>query len=268
MEKEKVMGKRISWLTVLWVVSTVSGANAAPPTEHFLICIPGGPGTAEEADARLGTFLDSLGEGVVSLKGHYAVTKEACEAILLQHKPRFALFSHAELRERAQALKPVPLLTVTPVDEQPIQYFIVAQKGVTFDSLKGKSLLSPHWPEESLLSQVAFKRDLKAHFSGKKGSALRALKKVAKGKADAALLDALEHASMKELPFANNLDVVLTSIELPGLAIVELGGLTALGKKLRTAGARLCSSSSDACKAVEMKELKPSEPKEYDILLK
>ena len=128
MEKEKVMRKRICWLTVLWIMSTASGVNAAPPTEHFLICIPGGPGSAEEAEGRLRTFLDALGEGIVSLKGHYAVTKEACENILLQHKPRFALFSHAELRTRASALNPVPLLTVVPIDEHPIQYFVVARK--------------------------------------------------------------------------------------------------------------------------------------------
>ena len=258
----------VKWGLTLFVGIVMTTANAEPSPEQFLICIPGGPGSAEEAGDRLKTFLDALGEGVVPLEGHYAVTKNGCDKVLKEKQPRFALFSHTEYRARASTLKAVPLLSVAPLDGLPMQYFIVARKGSSMDSVKGGSLISPHWSDEKLLSEVAFERDLATHFQGKKGSALRALKKVVKGKADVALLNAVEYKSMKELRFADQLEVILQSVELPALAIVEIGGVTELGKKLTARGKTLCTSESDACKSVEMSGLKSPELKDYQKLLK
>ena len=236
--------------------------------QFVLICVPGGPGSTEEAQERIDLFLTELAKGTgEALSGVYANTKSGCDKWIGEKKPRFALFAHSELATRGKALKASPLLEAIPQDKLAMRYHIVGKVGATMDSLKGGKLLSPHWKKEAFLSRHVFQMSLKEAFKGKRGSALRSIKKVAKGKAEAALLNEAEFQAMKDTKFGSELVAVLSSIELPGLALVELGGETALGRKVRDSGKQLCKRSPDACKGVEMSQLKPADTTRYDGIL-
>lgn len=237
--------------------------------EHFvLICVPGGPGSQAEAQERIDLFLGELSKGTgKTLTGAYANSRRDCDKMIGEKKPQFALFAHGELAARGAALKATPLLEVIPQNNSAMRYHLVAQKGATLESIKGGKLLSPHWEDEVFLSGRVFKMPLKEVFKGKRGSALRAIKKVAKGKADVALLNELEFNGIQETKFANDLFAVVSSPELPGVALVELGGQSELGRKVQASGEKVCSRAPAACKGVEMSALKPSDATRYDMIL-
>jgi len=237
--------------------------------EHFvLICVPGGPGSQAEAQERIDLFLSELSKGTgKTLTGTYANTREECDKVLGEKKPQFALFAHGELAARGKELKAVPLLEVIPQNNSAMRYHLVAQKGTTLESLKGGKLLSPHWEDEVFLSGRVFNMPLKEMFKGKRGSALRAIKKVAKGKADVALLNELEFNGIQETKFADALSAVASSPELPGVALVELGGQSDLGRKVQASGEKVCSRAPEACKGVEMSSLRLTDKARYKIIL-
>lgn len=252
----------------LFVGTVVLASGDVRGEEHVLICIPGGPGNAEDAAPRIERFLQGLaGTSGESFVGHYENSREGCDKIVRNTPPRFAIFDHAVFASLQKKLGLTPFLEVEPSNGLPIRYHLMSRGGETLESLKGKALLSAHWDKADFLSRVAFKIDLKTNFKGGKSSALRAIKKLVKGKVDVILLDESEYQSLRELPFAKDLIAVSSSDVLPGLALSEVGPLSALGKKVQKAGAALCTKDPDACIGVEMKSLRAVDSSRYLGLL-
>ena len=253
-------------LTGLWIgLIAVFGTATAGAEEHFLICIPGAPGSSADAAERVDGFLSVLESDTGPMTGHYATRADECDRILEMHSPRFALFSHGELARRAKALKAVPILEVEGLEQGPNQYHLVVQKGTEEQPLSG-ALLSPHWRDFSWISSLFEGVDWSG-FEGKRKGALRSLKKLSKGKIRAVLLNETERRAMAELPFADALSVVKSSVELPGLAIVELGGLSSKGKALRKAGTSVCKGAPAQCKGVEIRSLKSTTADRYSRVI-
>ncbi len=251
-----------------WALAAILVTVASAPAQaeqHFLICVPGAPGSAADASERVKSFLALLEKDVGPMTGHYATRPAECDRILQKHSPRFGLFSHGELARRSSDLKPVPLLEVEGLDSGPLQYHLIVRKGEESGPVAGE-MLSPHWEDFPWIRTLFVDMDWTG-VQGKRKSALRSLKKLAKGKVQSVLVNEKEKRAMAELPFGPELEVHASSADLPGLALVELGGLSSKGKKLRKAGAAVCKAAPAQCKGVEIRSLKATTVERYRLVL-
>jgi ABC-type amino acid transport substrate-binding protein len=102
--------------------------------------------------------------------------------------------------------------------------------------------------DTTFLSKVVFagKLDAATHFDLKQTKRpLRAIRKVARGKLDAALVDDVQLQSLKGLPLFAKLSVIYESADVPNLGMVYVKGRAAAGdvKKFADALANMCQDS-------------------------
>ena len=81
-------------LTGLWIgLIAVFGTATAGAEEHFLICIPGAPGSSADAAERVDGFLSVLESDTGPMTGHYATRADECDRILEMHSLALLFFS-------------------------------------------------------------------------------------------------------------------------------------------------------------------------------
>ncbi len=141
-----------------------------------------------------------------------------------------------------------PLVLARVGGKTSTKYRVLVKKGSykTLDELKGKVLTGNLVDDPVYLSKVVFAGKYQAgqHFTLKQTPrALRALRNVGKGKADAALVDDLQFSSLKQLPLFDKLEAIYESEEVPNLGLVYLDGRTteADARKLAQALVGMCS---------------------------
>jgi len=259
--------KFAKWGCFLLASSLCFSTTASAETVYGLVCVPGGAGSAEEAQERIDTFFSAL-EPLVGFKveGEYQNTLAGCESYLKRQSPSFGIFSTPVYLEWKKEKKLVVMGEVLREGHGEGRFYVVGRKGTTLEGLRGQALLSRHWDLEPFVSSVAFqnKLNLAEHFQGKKvSSGLRAIKKVSKGKAGAALLDEQEYASLGSLPLPVELEALLTSEPLPGAPLVLIGKGGKNAKSLKKGLGRLCVVNKAACEAIQLKQIRLVKPGHY-----
>lgn len=256
------------WLALGGALLLASSAAEAKPL-RMLICVPGGPGSTQDAAERMQKFFDAFKATTqLELTGEYHTSEAACEKFMAAGKPDLALFPYRTFFGQRAEWQLVPVAQFVREGQGDNRYYLLANKGASLDSLQGAKLMSPHLKESALLSKVGFegKVDLDSGFEAKRGSAIKAIKSLAKGKVSAIVLDEREYNSISATPFNGQFEVVLTSVPLPVAPLSVFGGDEKLAAKLRASLPGMCKSSPDACKPLEVIELKPAAPAEYDPL--
>jgi ABC-type phosphate/phosphonate transport system substrate-binding protein len=134
----------------------------------------------------------------------------------------------------------------------------------SLDALKGKKLWTTLAESPSYLSKVVFdgKLDATKHFALKRvGHALKAVRAVLRGEADAALIDDDQLAAAKKMQGGDKLAVAYSSPPLPPLPVVVFGKLIkpADAKKLAKVITSLCGSADGAavCKEMRLTRIAP-----------
>lgn len=263
------------WLAIAFSVFAVAaGAVTAPAPARaeghkMLVCFPGGPGSTADATERLAAFFARL-KAVSGLEvtGEYHNTREACERYLTSAAPSIAMFPYAELIDRQQSLGLVPVAQVTRQGRGDNRYFVVAKKGSTLDGLKGKTLMTAVGGDLAVVAKAGFgkKLDLQSHFQVQTvATALKAIKGLAKGTVDAALLDANEYKSLQGLPNASELEAIATSDPLPGAPVVVTAAGAPLAQTLREALPKVCQEPK-ACEAIEVERIAPADASTYQAI--
>lgn len=260
------------WHALALALMVAAPLLAAPAhADHtMLVCFPGGPGSTTDASERLRAFFARLQEvSGLQVKGEYHNTREACDRYIKDRSPTIAMFPYAELVAWHEALKLVPVAQVTRQGRGDNRYYVVAKKGTALDALKGKALMTAVGADLPVISKVGFgaKLDVEAHFQVKPvATALKAIKALAKGEVDAALLDANEYKSLQSLPNASELEAVATSDPLPGAPVVVMGEGAAIAGKLREALPKVCEDAK-ACEAIEVERIAPADLSAFQAIL-
>ena len=257
----------------LW--SLVSPAPAAG--QAMVICHMGGPGTTAQAQGGVDKFLrhieKTVGVKARSMTGEYHTTMAGCLAYVAKNKPVFGVFDLPTYLKQQKAWKISPLGHLGEANAQ--RYHVLVREGTYADlaALRGKVLISTV-RDLTFVSRIILggkmdvTRDLKVKLTRRP---LKGIRKVARSRADATLVDAMAHAHLKELKLPVKLKVIHTSAGLPGLTLAVLqvnkGSTGETINKITGALSRLCSGEGKGlCKSFQIKAFKRARARVYGKL--
>ena len=235
------------------------GQARAEARFQVLVCYPGGPvkaKTAAPAMDKMLRVLEKLGGWPAGSFSHAFTSKaDECRKLLADKKPAFAITSLGLFLEHRESNHLVPLANPRISGRSEDVYRILVKKGGPKDlaGLKGKTLSGTLLGEPKFLRRVIFKGQINPaeHFMLKPSKrALRSLRKLARGKLDAVMVNQLQYSGIKQLPFAADFEVIFTSEAMP------LQGLVADSQKTTKADrAKLTNSLVKMCSHADGKQM-------------
>lgn len=240
---------RFAWHLLL--ILSLTAAPAAALGHGMVICYVGGPGNTKQAVPVVAKFLRHMeqvsGLKAGSMTGEYHTTRSACMDYIKRAKPSFGVFDLATYLNQSSALKLRPLACMGKPDGT--RYHLLVRKGSygTLKELQGKQLISSLVKDLAFVSKIIFKADVDAskHFKIKyTRRPLKGVRRVARQRADATLVDHMAYHHLGELKLPVKLKSIYRSPGLPGLTMASLDGgrgAEAAVKKIIKALPRLCA---------------------------
>jgi len=193
----------------------------------FIAAHAGAGANAQNAQPYIDQFLriaeQMTGWPVNSAKGEWVDDEKGAEKAIAERKPGFAILDpemFLALRKK-ESLEPIAEVKGKTFNKGHYNIVVKDPALKTLADLKGKKLASNHLASTKYVSKVAFggKIDVDKEFVlVKTAQPSKPIKAVARGEADAALIDDEQLAQMKEL--APDLKVIWTSPALPPTPVV------------------------------------------------
>ena len=217
-------------------------ASAAPDPEMIVVCYPGGPVNAKDANGAMSSMLrvvERVGQWQANSFNSLFTTKlDECRRQMDDKNPKFAITSlglYLELRGRHN-LAPVAQPKIKGRTSE--RYRVMAQKDKyqSLDGLKGKTLGGTVLEEQSFIGKIVFagKYDLANFFVLKPSNqAIRALRAVDKGELDAVILNEQQFGGLASLQLETPLEAVFTSEEIPLMGVVADTSATTAEERAR-----------------------------------
>ncbi len=260
------------------------GASAAG-TRDLLVCHVSDMGSKAEAKPYLDAFTGYLSEKLswdpASVVARFETKRAKALKALESSPPSFATLPLGLFLERrtASGMKPLVLARVDGSTEE--RYRVLTKKGgaSSIAELAGKRLTGDQVDDHPFLGRVIFAGALPAgsaaetYFKLKRAKRpLRAIRKVARGKADAVLVTDRQYESLKGLPLFEDLQVVFESKPVPRLGLVWLEGRgsEAEARALGEALVGMCSDPKGAsiCETFSVQGFAPVPPGTFDAVIK
>ena len=200
---------------------------------------------------------------------------EALEHIA-DEPPAFLLTTPGFYLSHREGLGLVPINQVLIEGRDTHRFFIVARKGSveTLADLRGGTLLGSPLAEAFFVEAIVLEGqlDLDDAVDARYGRALGSLRKLSTGETDAVILDAMEYSGLPSLPFADSLETIFTSREIPNTGIFYLEGTAKAAdiEALRRASVDFCSSEEGAaiCETYGITGFQPATRDVFDDLVK
>jgi hypothetical protein len=192
--------------------------DAAPPSHTIVVCSPGSPGSTDEARPAMDAFAAAASaKAGVTLTAVYDPTEDGGLARLKESGLGIVALPFFLKHEKALGLH--PRLIVVQKGRPALEHWsLVVQKGTKVGP--GFTVVSnAAYAPEFVRGVVALPHDVKLVQSS---AVLSSLRRAADGEHLAVLLDGSQTASLNTLPFAQKLDVVAKSPELPAGLVVTI----------------------------------------------
>ena len=240
--------------------------------QAMAICHEGGPGSTKQAAKAVETFLRhteaTAGLGANSLSGEYHTKRGACDAYLKSGAPALVVLDLATHLRKASAMGLKPIAHLGRADA--VTWHIVVREGSHSDlaSLAGKTVLTTAPQDEAFIQNIVFAQKGPKLALTPSRRALKALRDVGRGKADAALVDqdAVKHMGELELP--HKLVSIYASEGLPGLTMSATSE-SDLVSKVKGALGKLCEGEGrKLCKNFKVQRFQSANQKRFKALLK
>jgi hypothetical protein len=236
---------------------------ASPASSHGIsVCQDRGPGTTKQAAPTIATFLGhmakSMGEDASSFDGAYLNSRAACDAHAKANGSVFAVLDADTLLSHRADWKVEPIAHLGTAEHTVWRVLVRQGTLKNLADLSGKTVMSTAPGGSRFVSNLILDGAVKAEALTLKGTAkpLKALRNLARGKVDAAIVDQEAFAALAELNLPVALVVLGKSKPLPGLtlAIVEVGKTPApasLVKSLKASLGKLCAGEGEKlCKTL------------------
>lgn len=260
------------------VVAVTLACTGAARAEALLVCNVGGPGSTAQAQPVLDKFLRHMekaqGLKAGSMTGQYHTTLAGCKTYAEKAKPVLGVFNVTSYVQQAANWKLRPVAHMGGADSK--TFHVLVKKGgpTSIDALKGKTLITMV-PDMQFVGRVILggKLDADKAFSKVKETSrpLKALRNVARGKQDAAIVDHQAYAEMGKIKLPAELVSIHASAGLPGLTLAVIGANAGADKpetKLTKVLAKLCSGEGQKmCQTFQIKGFKKASPRVYAKLL-
>lgn len=253
---------------------------AVTTVQALLICNVGGPGTAAQAQPVVEQFVlqieKTAGWEKGSLTGVYQSRRPQCESYMAQSKPTIAALDLTTYLRFQKSWKLVPIAHMGAADSK--RYYLLVREGSykNLAELKGKTLISPFTTAPVFLEKLVLggKVKVKDHFQLQQTyRPLKGLRKVARGQADATIVDEEAYKHLKELKLPVKLVALAQSQPLPGLTLAVVGTNAAKPKALANRIAKtlpqLCTGPGESlCKTFQISAFSKAETGLYRKLQK
>jgi hypothetical protein len=227
----------------------------------LLICNVGGPGTSRQAQPVVNKFLRRMekvgGWSAKSLAGVYRTRLKDCDRYFADKKPKMIVTDLATYLERQQAWKLAPLAHMGSA--KATRYHLLVPEGTakSVAELEGKVLVTTLARRPLFLSKIVFggKLDASTYFKLKRTRRpLKGLRKVARGRAQATVVEALAYKYLGELKLPKKLVSIHASERLPGLTLSVVNNDKKLGKRILSTLSKLCTGpGKELCKTFRIK---------------
>lgn len=243
----------------------------------LLVCYVGGPGTAKQSEPVLEKFMRTIeaatGWAKDSVQGVYRTRLSECQSYVDKNRPNAIVVDLPTYLKKHKAWKLEPLAHMGAATKK--QYFVLVREGSykTLAALKGKTLVTTLAKDARFISRAVFAKKLDAakHFVLKRTRrALKGIRKVARGQADATLVDEAAFAHLKNLPLPKKLTAIFSSGKLPGLTLTLVSGTKAkLKKSLKKALPKICrGEGGKLCQTFSVSSFSPAKAALYRKLQK
>ncbi len=276
-----MMSRRIAILILLVCLTMTTSAWAGP--RDFVISMSGFLGTTEQAAPILSKLFrrleTSLGWEENTMNGAYYPDADAGLAAIKQLNPGFAVVSHQMYFDHRRAMKMHVIASMGLQGDALARYHVVAKKEggpVKVAELAGRSLASPFLKEVNFVERILLGGGLvlgpgdgQVHPIHVR-QPLRALRKVYRGQADAALVDEPVVAQLSKLPFGSELQVIHSSDSLPPLPVVSFGTSNAADRRpMAKALMALCDGEEGAalCRSLRLETIAAATDRTFAGLL-
>src|SRR6478735_8600546 len=213
--------------TIAIVVCLLSGGSSFAGGRDFIAEHAGAGANAQNAQPYIVQFLriteTTTGWPANSAKGEWVDDIKGAEKAIAERKPGFAIMDPEvffELRKK-EALEPIAEVRGKTFNKGHYSLVVKDPALKSLADLKGKKVSSNHFASPKYISKVAFggKIAVEKQFTlVKTAQPSKPIKAVARGEADAALIDDEQLAQMKEI--APDLKVIWTSPALPATPVV------------------------------------------------
>ncbi len=269
--------KSIVFASLLASISAI----AAPNTVPIVVCYPGGPVNAKDANAAMGSMLrvvERVGQfSPGSLDSVFTAKADECRALLDSKNPKFAITSlgiFLDLRERHHL---VPVVQPTIKGRTTEQYRVIVQNGKynNLEALKGKTLGGTVLDEPKFINKIVFagKYDPASYFDTQAtNQAIRALRSLDQGELDAVIVNEQQFNGLASLNLSNPVSAVFTSEEIPLMGMVADGKSTTAEERSRMGNA-LAGMCTDAegkklCELFGVDSFNMIGPEPYEPMIK
>ena len=247
----------------------------------IIVCYPGGPVNAKEANAAMGSMLrvvERVGQWPAgSLNSIFTAKADECRTLMDDKNPKFVITSLGIFLEQRDKHHLVPLVQPTIKGRTSEQYRVVAQQGKygSITELKGKTLGGTVLDEPDFIGKIVFAGKYKpdTYFQLQPtNQAIRALRSLDKGELDAVMLNEQQYNGLASLNLKTPIEAVFTSEEIPLMGMVADSKLSTPEERTRLGNA-LAGMCSDAegkklCELFGVDTFAVVEPSQYDAMVK
>lgn len=266
-----MMRKLVITSALLLPLILLASPRAEAGPRDFLICIPGSPGSSASAASYMKPFfrrIESLaGWPVGATQGSYHPKYSGCMSQIRTGKPGFAVMALGVYLKHRRSLKLKAIGQVDMFAGAGKRLYLVVRKGTysSLSELKGKKLTSNHLAEKRFLNQILFRGKIKVsqHFQLRMVyRTTKGMRNVARGRADATIINDDELKTMKRRSWGKSLKILLKSPPLPGAVLVAFGqhAKPADVTKLKSVIGRMCKGAqgNKLCKSSGIRGMRPA----------
>ena len=238
------------WAAVIAMAASAAGAAT------MVVCAPGYPGSTAEAqpamDGLAAALSDAAGWNEGALGAVYFETEKGGLAALAESGAALAMLTLPMFLEHRQSFDLQPIAFAVPDGRRKLERWVLVAgtgavtqpadlEGWTVISLAGHSprfVRGPALGDWGGLPTGAEIRD--------SGAVLSSLRRAARGEPVAVLLDAEQAAALDRLPFADDLEVVHRSPEMPVSVVCGVGDRLGSAERRKLTAALLSLADRDA----------------------
>ncbi|MGB0592282.1 MAG: PhnD/SsuA/transferrin family substrate-binding protein [Myxococcota bacterium] len=231
--------------------------------EALVICHDGGPGSTKQAAKAVETFLRhtevTAGLKTNSLTGEYHTTARGCDAYIRDNAPSLVVLDLATHLRKAASLKLAPIGHLGAPDSVSWHVVVRDETHADLKSLSGKTVLTTTPDDTTFITAIALAGKGNDLTFKRSRRALKALRNVGRGKAEAAMVDQDAVAHMGELDLPHTLKSIYSSEGLPALT---MSATTSNSTVTKVAGAlsKLCDGPGQKlCKTFKVKRFQAAD---------
>jgi hypothetical protein len=263
-------------LTLSVLAVAIISAPATASAETLAFCHDGGPGNTAQAAPKVEQFLrhieKTVGLSAGKLSGEYHTSHADCVRYFGAKRPELAVLDLATLLRHGNAWKLKPVAHVG--EPAPTRYHVLVRKGThsALGALDGKTVIAALPDDAAFLARIVLdgKGNPASWTTSFTSRPLKGLRAVARGEADATIVDAETFAHLSELALPTALVSIHESPALPGLTMVavgENGGAPDLVALLLKSLGSLCEGDGkELCKQLKVERLQKAETARFDTL--